>query len=247
MTGFNRESSNKKSNSKTSVDLAYKIIEKNDEAKNQFVLINYNWLLFIVRRKFSRSNNHEDIVQDAFMIVINNLEQGKVSNPRVILSYLRTTALNIGFEYLRQDKKFKSSIDHDLLEEIESSKEDILTTIIWNDKTKYVKQVITELKVQRDQDILYGFYFLDKSKVSICQQLELSSEHFDRVLYRAKQRLKQLIQQKDDNNKPNHHLEILKDNSAKSKSQPDKFMMKILNFKEFILKFFKSNPSGVTT
>jgi RNA polymerase sigma-70 factor (ECF subfamily) len=169
-------------------------------ASNQFVEINYRWLLFIVRRKFSKSNNHEDIVQDTFMLVIGKLQQGKINQPKTIMAYLRTTAINIGFEYLRKDKKFTSALNQDLLEAIEDAKDDILSTIIWDDKIKYVKQVLSELKIKRDKDILVKFYFEDCSKPSICQQLELTSDHFDRVLYRAKQRLMELIQTKGDTN-----------------------------------------------
>ena len=42
-----------------------------------------------------------------------------------------------------------------------------------------------------------GFDFNEESKTAICSSLDLSTEHFDRVLYRAKERLKQLINDKE--------------------------------------------------
>jgi RNA polymerase sigma-70 factor (ECF subfamily) len=216
---------NKLSNSKISSELAVKITSGDVSASNQFVEINYRWLLFIVRRKFSKSNNHEDIVQDTFMLVIGKLQQGKINQPKTIMAYLRTTAINIGFEYLRKDKKFTSAIDQDFLEAIEDAKDDILSTIIWNDKIKYVKQVLAELKIKRDKDILVKFYFEDCSKPSICQQLELSSEHFDRVLYRAKQRLMELIQSKSDIN-PNSGKKQTALNKTQSKNTKSSLTLK---------------------
>ena len=59
--------------SKVSGELAVKIITGDKLASNEFVKINYSWLLFVVRRKFAQSNNHEDIVQDTFMLVIKKL------------------------------------------------------------------------------------------------------------------------------------------------------------------------------
>ena len=197
---------NNKNHSKISGELAAKISLGDIAVKNEFVQINYRWLLFIVRRKFAQSNNHEDIVQDTFMLVLNKLQQGKVNNHKAIMGFLRTTAINIGYEYLRKDKKFTSAIDQNFLDAIEDSKQDILSSIIWDDKVKYVKLVMDELKKQRDKDILIKFYFKDQNKLSICDELDLSSEHFDRVLCRAKQRLKQLIEKKGDNN-PNNSLE----------------------------------------
>ncbi|MFK5854895.1 MAG: hypothetical protein QM503_02115, partial [Bacteroidota bacterium] len=89
-----------KSVSLLSGELAIKITQGDEIASNKFVQINYRWLLFIIRKKFSRSNNHEDIVQDSFMLVISKLKQGNINNPQTVLAYLRTTAINIGFEYL---------------------------------------------------------------------------------------------------------------------------------------------------
>lgn len=103
-----------KSKSILAGELADKIIQGDSHASNEFVQINYQWLLFIIRKKFSQSNNHEDIVQDSFMLVINKLQQRKVRETKAILGFLRTTAINIGFEYLRKDKKFTSAIDQDL-------------------------------------------------------------------------------------------------------------------------------------
>jgi RNA polymerase sigma-70 factor (ECF subfamily) len=234
------QNTNKKSKSILSGELALKITQGDANASNEFVQINYRWLLFIIRRKFSQSNNHEDIVQDTFMLVITKLQQGSINNPQTILAFLRTTAINIGFEYLRKDKKFISALDQELLNVIEDAKEDILSSIIWNDKVKYVRQVISELKIQRDKDILIKFYFNDLDKKFICTELDLSSEHFDRVLYRAKARLKQLIAHKGDNNPNNTHSAKKNHKTAKSTT----FMSKIIelfNSPNWVLLFNKIN------
>ncbi len=184
-----------KSKSILAGELAEKITQGDRSASNEFVKINYQWLLFVIRKKFSQSNNHEDIVQDSFMLVINKLQQGKIRKTQAVLGFLRTTAINIGFEYLRKDKKFKSSIDSELINLIEDVRDnvDVLTNLEWLDGIKKTRKIIDELKMQRDKDILLKFYFEDIDKASVCKQLNLSNEHFDRVLYRAKHRLKLLF------------------------------------------------------
>ena len=226
--------------SKVSGELAIQIIAGDAVASNKFVQLNYSWLLFVIRKKFSGSNNHEDIVQDTFMLVINKLQQGAVKNPNAILAYLRTTAIHIGFEYLRKDKKFTSAIDQEMLDVIEDSKDDILSSIIWDDKIKFVKQVIDELKIQRDKDILFGFYFNDDNKQTICKQFDLKSEHFDRVLYRAKLRLKELIDKR--NNNTNGQLNSLSNNSKKKKDNNNlttRLMFKTQKYIHDVIAFFK--------
>jgi RNA polymerase sigma-70 factor (ECF subfamily) len=56
--------------------------------------------------------------------------------------------------------------------------------------------MIREMKVERDRELLRDYFEYDKSKEQICRELELKPEHFDRVLFRARQRLKQIIQLK---------------------------------------------------
>ena len=49
--------------------------------------------------------------------------------------------------------------------------------------------------VVRDREILRRYYLSDDDKQRICQDLQLTSAHFDRVLFRAKQRMRELIDQ----------------------------------------------------
>ena len=137
------------------------------------------------------------------MIIFTKLKNGDIEKPDAVLSYLRTTAINIGYEYLRKDKKYASAIDQDLLNIIEDAKASVEKSIEREDIVRYVKQIMEELPTDRDREILTAFYFKDEDKPSICEKLALSSAHFDRVLYRAKNRLKELIHHKQHHDDPN--------------------------------------------
>ncbi|WP_223789508.1 RNA polymerase sigma factor [Marinicella meishanensis] len=195
MTDQNTEAENL---SKKAGELARGIMAGDQQSSSQFVNLHYRWLLFIVRKKFARVSGHEDIVQDSFLVVITKLQQGQVSNPDTIRAFLRTTAINIGYEYLRKDKKYASAVDQDSLEVFADARSDVLSSLEWDEGIKLVKQVMTELPTERDRQILTQFYFEDRDKPDICETLDLSSAHFDRVLYRAKQRLKELMQKHQD-------------------------------------------------
>ena len=132
------------------------------------------------------------------MIIFTKLKNGDIEKPDAVLSYLRTTAINIGYEYLRKDKKYASAIDQDLLSIIEDAKASIERHIEHEDIIRYVQQIMDELPTDRDREILTAFYFRDEAKRSLCEKLDLSSAHFDRVLYRAKNRLKELIKSHHD-------------------------------------------------
>ncbi len=49
-------------------------------------------------------------------------------------------------------------------------------------------------ETDRDRQILYRFYIAEEDKERICADLDLSSLHFNRVLFRARQRFKDLLE-----------------------------------------------------
>lgn len=225
MTDQNTEAENL---SRKAGELARGIMSGNQQASSQFVNLHYRWLLFIVRKKFARVSSHEDIVQDSFLVVITKLQQGQVSNPDTIRAFLRTTAINIGYEYLRKDKKYASAVDQSSLDIFEDAKSDVLSNLEWKEGINKVKQVMAELPTERDQQILTQFYFEDQDKKDICQSLDLSSAHFDRVLYRAKQRLKELMQKHQDHDDAGSHPQQ-QDNKAKSSHKGPKLVSKLIH------------------
>ena len=52
---------------------------------------------------------------------------------------------------------------------------------------------MSELSVERDRQLLSAYFFEGKGKEELCNELDLSTEHFDKVLHRAKTRLKQAL------------------------------------------------------
>lgn len=201
--------------------LALKIISGDVSAKNQFVEINYRWLLFVVRKNFPRSENQHDIVHDAFMLVLSKLDNDEIDNPDAVTAFLKQTAIYIGYDYIRKDKKYESALDQEFMKLIIDDSRDVLSALIWNDRVKYVRTVLEELSMQRDKDILLRFYFKNQDKASICREMELSPDLFDRVIHRARTRLRALIQNKDRNN-PANKSQNRRVIIVKSKSGSDK-------------------------
>ncbi len=174
--------------------LAEQIMQGDRLASETFVGRYYNWLLFIVRRKFARADFHMDVVQEAFMVVLHKLQRQRIDRPAAILAYLRTTAINIGYASLRKDHKFDSSVDQELIDLIEDATgDDAFDRIEWQHRVQLARDMIQALPTERDRQILTKFYLQDMDKAQICTQLDLTPAHFDRVIYRAKERLGTLI------------------------------------------------------
>lgn len=58
-----------------------------------------------------------------------------------------------------------------------------------------MRRVLAELPSDRDREILFRFYIAEDEKDSICRDLGLTSLHFNRVLFRARERYRELYEE----------------------------------------------------
>jgi RNA polymerase sigma-70 factor (ECF subfamily) len=56
-----------------------------------------------------------------------------------------------------------------------------------------VRESILSLKNSRDKEILYRYYINEHDKDEICQHLDIDFRHFDKVISRARSRLREAI------------------------------------------------------
>jgi len=70
-----------------------------------------------------------------------------------------------------------------------------LSVLLEKERSTIVRRILKELKSERDRQILFRFYISEEDKEIICADLGLSSQHFNRVLYRARERFRELCQQ----------------------------------------------------
>jgi RNA polymerase sigma-70 factor (ECF subfamily) len=71
---------------------------------------------------------------------------------------------------------------------------DPLQRVLSAEKAAIVRRILDELRSSRDRDVLYRFYLAEQDKEQICRELGLTSLHFNRVLFRARERYKELYE-----------------------------------------------------
>lgn len=149
----------------------------------------------IVRRIVWDSFATDDLCQETFRIVLEKTRQGDLREAERLSGFICGVARNLAIEYLRRTRQMAS------LEEVEETSlvsdhvPDPLSTLLEEEKLKAVRQVLQELTTMRDREILRRFYLLEEDKDRICASLGLSSLHFNRVLYRARERFRELYEQ----------------------------------------------------
>ena len=133
----------------------------------------------------------EDIVQDTWVIALENIRASKLRDAKQLGSYIfRIGAYQLVMKY-RADGKFNFGPEEETarLQDTDPGPDIIL------ENTQFYRTVIVlmgKLRVKRDRELIGRFYLLEESKRDLCHDLNLSPEHFDRVIYRARERFKLL-------------------------------------------------------
>tara|TARA_R110002072_G_scaffold5527_2_gene35309 strand:- start:17720 stop:18274 length:555 start_codon:yes stop_codon:yes gene_type:complete len=169
------------------------VTSNTDKVADELVTKYRQRLVAMLTRLTRDPHRAEDLAQDALIIVIKKLQEGGIREPEKLSAYIYSTAR---FLYLGWLRKADNQVElRESMEEFESPFTDQQACIAAAESAQVVRISINELPKTRDREILTRSYINDQTKQEICEALFLSTEHYDRVLHRAKQRLKKIAEQ----------------------------------------------------
>jgi RNA polymerase sigma-70 factor, ECF subfamily len=151
-------------------------------------------LLYMLRRTAGDPSVAEDLHQEAFRIVLERLRERGLEDPERLAGFLHRTAKNLFVAGYRKGVRRKTDGETEGMEAVPDPAADALHEAVRQEEAALVRRLIGELETDRDRQILYRFYIAEEEKERICADLELSSLHFNRVLFRARQRFKDLLE-----------------------------------------------------
>ncbi len=134
-----------------------------------------------------------DIRQDALRVVIEKLRAGTLEQPERLAGYLRGVALKLCGSHRRKETRRATTADMDAIDAVADSGADPAEQVSDAQLSRAVRELLAELATPRDRDILTRVYLLEQDKDAVCTALEVDSLHFNRVLFRAKQRFRELL------------------------------------------------------
>jgi RNA polymerase sigma-70 factor, ECF subfamily len=134
-----------------------------------------------------------DILQDAAVTTLEKLRSGEIAHPENVGGYLYRVALNHLRNHRRKDRSALSSADG--LDELPASENDAdWENIPGGQWATAARRMLEEMPVARDREVLVRFYLDDEDREKICRELRLSEEHFNRVIFRARNRFRELVE-----------------------------------------------------
>lgn len=138
----------------------------------------------------------EDLHQDTFAVVLKRLREQGIDNPEKLPAFICQTARNLLIAHRRKFSRRQTYADTETVERHSDATATAADDYQREQTAMAIAALLKELRKPRDREILHRYYVLDEPKRNICQALDLSDAHFDRVLYRARERFRTLLERK---------------------------------------------------
>ena len=145
-------------------------------------------------RYIHNTSHAEDIAHDALLTVLLRLRNKSIEQPQFLDRFVYQTAKFSYYSWLRrpanQPGLFEPLAEH-------QDPMDTEQQFLRAEQRRLLLVLIGTLRVERDREILRRAYIHDETKLATCEALALTTSHFDRIIFRARERLKHKLELQD--------------------------------------------------
>jgi len=173
-------------------DLGRRIAAGDGSAEGELVQRYSRGVLYLLRRLAPELA--EDLHQETFRVVLERLRRRELDDPAGLASFLRGTARNLVLAERRKTARRRTEADEEELAQAAHPAPSQLSEVLLDEEAETVRRLIRELPTDRDRQLLLRYYVSEEEKDRLCADLGLDSLHFNRVLFRARQRFKEILE-----------------------------------------------------
>ncbi len=170
--------------------LVERIQEGDPSAEGELVESFGAGLLMMLRRLTGNPTLADDLRQETLAVVLTKTRNGEVRNPDALAGFIRSTARNLFLADRRKEKRY-GELDP-VTEHKAAHAEGQLSKLIRDEEVATVRRLLGELRLDRDRELLIRYYLGDDHPRDICRDLDVDPDRFNRVLFRARKRLREL-------------------------------------------------------
>lgn len=132
----------------------------------------------------------DDLVQEVLTGVIERLRAGAIRDAAALPGYVQATVTYAATaEYRRRRPTEPVSV----IQELEGG-DNPATTIAAEQLSVVLRELLADLPMERDREILKRFYLDEEDKDVVCRDLGIEVQHFHRVVFRARERFRDLVE-----------------------------------------------------
>ena len=143
---------------------------------------------------FNRARDREiaqDVAQETWVLVLQKIRDNQLRDRKKLAAFIIQIAKNQLIMRQRNNQR------HDAVSGDEAPEP--VDTGFSPDKAlghaqlgQSVATMLGELSIDRDRELLKRFYLIGDDKQSLCEEFDLTPAHFDRVMFRARERFRSL-------------------------------------------------------
>lgn len=178
----------------TAAELVAQIVAGSPGAEEELIARYNRGIEIIIGHGISDRSTVEDIRQDTFAVAIQKIRNGDLHDPERLSGFVCAIARNLAIGYHRRPSRRESGAE--LPPTLAAGTPTQLDRVLQTEEAALVRSVLEDLNSERDREILRRYYLAEQTKEMICEVLGLSTLHFNRVLFRAKERYRELFLQR---------------------------------------------------
>lgn len=182
-------------------DLVRRILAGDRSAENELVERYANGVRFVIAHSAPDPSTMEDVYQETFCLALQKIRGGEVREPERLSGFIVSLARNLMIDHFRRTSRRQAREEPADLIALYSPEPSQLDRLMQEQRKVLAQRVLASMPSERDRTVLFRFYLADDDKDRICEDLGLSSHHFNQVLCRARERFKRLLEEMDSGRK----------------------------------------------
>lgn len=172
-------------------------LRRGDAAAEEELVYRYSRSIVAILRRITRDAAlADDLHQETFRAVLQRLRDNDLRDARLLGAYVHRTARNLALAERRRSARRLGW--HKALEHVAAPLDDPLTSLLRGERSECVRDALGRLRRSRDRELLLRLYVAGDDRETIRRDLGVTSIHFNRLLFRARQRLGRAIEEIDD-------------------------------------------------
>jgi|SRR4051812_28122294 len=176
------------------VAIARRIHAGDADAERELVERYSQGLLYHLRQMTRDPFRADDLHQETFRVVLLRLRSGALEQPEKLGGFILRTGRNLALGDYRRHARRGDFAPAELPAEPPDPAPGQLDRVLRRETAEAVQQLIAELGSERDREVLLRFHVAEEEKETICADLGLTTLQFNVVLFRARQRFKELVE-----------------------------------------------------
>ena len=175
-------------------DLVERILSGDKQAERELFLRFQPGVRQIVVRVTGSFAAAEDLSQEALIITLRRLRSTSLQDPTKLAAFIAQTARNLAIAEQRKERRRRTDTGSEELERVADSGTSQIGRAHAEASARAVRELLAELRSERDRQLLTRHYLKDEDKDVICRELGISESAFNVALCRARKRFQEVLE-----------------------------------------------------